>query len=73
MPLTTAMTPLDSPMVSVPWVPKGTMPRELVETVYETCRRGDKGRCINTQYIRACAKFLNRAIRSPGTYEGNFH
>jgi hypothetical protein len=49
------------------------MPRELVETVYETCRRGDKGRCINTQYIRACAKFLNRAIRSPGTYEGNFH
>ena len=69
----TMTTDSSHPAVSVPWVPKNDMPKELVVNAYETCRRGDKGHCINTQYVRACAVFLEREIRSPGTYKGAFH
>lgn len=70
---TTAMTPPPGPMVDAPWLAKSEMPEVLVLDAYETCRRGDKGHCIHTQYVRAVCTHLGRTIRAPGTYKGYFH
>ena len=63
----------DHPLVTVPWSRKDDMPRELVERAYETCKRGDKARCINTNWVRASAEYQGRSIRFPHTFKGDLH
>lgn len=70
--ITTTTNP-DHPLVKVPWGRKKDLPRALIEKAYETCCRGDKAKCINTNVVRAWAIFLGRTIRHPHTFKGDFH
>src|SRR4051812_6069573 len=72
MPHTTQPSP-HPPQVTVPWGRKKDLRGVPLERAYETCQRGDKGRCINTNLVREFARLQGRQIRSPGTYKGAFH
>lgn len=59
---------------TVPWGSRNALHEAgLLAPAYETCRRADKGHCINTNLIRGFAKLQGRKIRAPGTYKGEFH
>ena len=63
-----------SPSVKVPWGRKEELrDAGLLDAVYETCKRADKGHCINTNFCRGFAKLRKRTIRAPATYKGAFH
>lgn len=58
----------------MPWGNKKDLEKAgLLSEAYATCRRAEKGYCINSNLIRGFAKLQNRKIRSPGTYKGAFH
>ena len=68
---TTKMT--DPPLVTVPWVSRKALPAGAIERAYATCKRADKGHCINTNFVRAFAEYQQRVIRYPATYKGELH
>lgn len=53
-----------------PWLPKQALCQVSRDKIYETCRRGDKGHCINSNYVRVCGEELNRQIRVVQTFKG---
>jgi hypothetical protein len=64
----------DSPIVTVPWGREQELKdADLLSHAYITCQRADKGKCINTNLVRAFAKLQGRKIRAPATYKGAFH
>lgn len=57
----------------MPWGRKKELPRKLVEHAYETCQRGDKAKCINSNLVRAFAAHQGRTVRFVHTYKGELH
>lgn len=57
--------------VIVPWGHKKDLPRKLVERAYETCKRGDKAHCINSNLVRAFAEHQGRKVRFVHTFKGD--
>jgi|SRR4051812_26002813 len=70
----TTQSTANPPKVTVPWGKKKDLEESgLLTKAYATCRRAEKGHCINTNVVRGFAQLQGRKIRSPGTYKGAFH
>lgn len=57
----------------MPWGRKKDLPRKVVDRAYETCKRGDKAHCINSNLARAFAAHQGRTVRFVHTFKGELH
>jgi hypothetical protein len=56
--------------VRVPWARKQALRGEPLERAYETCQRGNKAHCLNSNIVHEAALLEGRNLRFVATYKG---